>query len=90
MVAILVLILTWLMQFLNYMASMLNWQAIDWDMKETELKNGTIDLIWNGYSVTDERKQSADFTEPYMVNEQVLVTKSPQGLILLQEWQVRP
>ncbi len=65
------------------------WQAIDWDMKETELKNGTIDLIWNGYSVTDERKQSADFTVPYMVNEQVLVTKKSSGLILFQEWQVR-
>ena len=25
-----------------------NWQPIDWDMKETELKNGTIDAIWNG------------------------------------------
>ena len=49
-------------------------------MKETELKNGTIDLIWNGYSVTDERKQSADFTEPYMVNEQVLVTKKSSGI----------
>ena len=56
------------------------WQAIDWDMKETELKNGTIDLIWNGYSVTDERKQSADFTVPYMVNEQVLVTKKSSGI----------
>ena len=55
-------------------------QPIDWDMKETELKNGTIDLIWNGYSVTDERKQSADFTEPYMVNEQVLVTKKSSGI----------
>ncbi|WP_064544283.1 transporter substrate-binding domain-containing protein, partial [Streptococcus vestibularis] len=43
-------------------------------------KNGTIDLIWNGYSVTDERKQSADFTEPYMVNEQVLVTKKSSGI----------
>lgn len=32
-----------------------NWQPIDWDMKETELTNGTIDLIWNGYSATDER-----------------------------------
>ncbi|MGT2929605.1 amino acid ABC transporter substrate-binding protein [Streptococcus dentasini] len=51
------------------------WQAIDWDMKETELKNGTIDLIWNGYSMTDERKQSVLFTEPYMINQQVVVTK---------------
>lgn len=56
------------------------WQSIDWDMKETELKNGTIDLIWNGYSVTDERKQSVAFTIPYMVNEQVLVTKKSSNI----------
>lgn len=56
------------------------WQSIDWDMKETELKNGTIDLIWNGYSVTDERKQSAAFTIPYMINEQVLVTKKTSNI----------
>ncbi len=33
------------------------WQPIDWDLKETELNNGNIDLIWNGYSITDERKE---------------------------------
>jgi len=33
------------------------WQAINWDLKETELKNGNIDLIWNGLTITDERKK---------------------------------
>ena len=51
------------------------WQPIDWDMKETELTNGTIDLIWNGYSATDERREKVQFTIPYMKNEQVLVSK---------------
>lgn len=51
------------------------WQSINWDMKETELNNGTIDLIWNGYSITKERSKKVLFTNPYMVNEQVLVTK---------------
>ena len=51
------------------------WQPIDWDMKETELTNGTIDLIWNGYSATDERMEKVQFTIPYMENEQVLVSK---------------
>ena len=51
------------------------WQPIDWDMKETELTNGTIDLIWNGYSATDERREKVEFTIPYMKNEQVLVSK---------------
>lgn len=51
------------------------WQPINWDLKETELKNGKIDLIWNGYSVTDERKEKVLFSDTYMKNEQVLVTK---------------
>ena len=32
-------------------------QPIDWDMKETELQNGTIDAIWNGYSATDDAER---------------------------------
>lgn len=55
-------------------------QAIDWDMKETELKNGSIDLIWNGYSVTKAREKKVLFTKPYMKNEQVLVTKKSSGI----------
>ncbi|MBC1533961.1 amino acid ABC transporter substrate-binding protein [Listeria seeligeri] len=47
---------------------------IDWTMKESELKNGSIDLIWNGYTVTDARKKKVAFSNPYMKNEQVLVT----------------
>ncbi|MGX7025265.1 amino acid ABC transporter substrate-binding protein [Vagococcus hydrophili] len=50
-------------------------QPIDWTLKETELENGTIDVIWNGYTVTDARKNKVDFTKDYLVNEQVLVTR---------------
>ncbi|MEW4353973.1 amino acid ABC transporter substrate-binding protein [Streptococcus pneumoniae] len=57
-----------------------NWQPINWDLKETELKNGTIDLIWNGYSKTKEREESVLFTLPYMENEQVLVTKKSSNI----------
>lgn len=53
-------------------------------MKETELNNGTIDLIWNGYSISDERAEKVLFTNPYMVNEQVLVTKNLQELQVFQ------
>lgn len=57
-----------------------NWQPIDWDMKETELNNGTIDLIWNGYTQTEERAEKVNFSLPYMANEQVLVTKKTSGI----------
>lgn len=56
------------------------WQPINWDLKETELKNGKIDLIWNGYSITKERQAKVAFTNPYMKNEQVLVTKKSSGI----------
>lgn len=49
-------------------------QPIDWAMKETELKNGTIDVIWNGYSMTPERKKLVAFSQPYLENKQVLVS----------------
>lgn len=49
-------------------------QAIDWSMKETELENGTIDVIWNGYTVTDARKKKVDFSSNYLNNQQVLVS----------------
>ena len=32
-------------------------------MKETELQNQTIDLIWNGYTKTSERAEKVQFTQ---------------------------
>ena len=57
-----------------------HFQPIDWDMKETELQNGTIDAIWNGYSATDERREKVAFTIPYMKNTQILVVKKTSGI----------
>lgn len=52
-----------------------DFQTIDWSMKETELKNGTIDLIWNGYTKTTARAKNVAFSRTYLTNRQVLVTK---------------
>lgn len=49
-------------------------QSIDWSMKETELNSKNIDLIWNGYTITDERKEKVSFTKPYLENRQVIIT----------------
>ncbi|MDF2893035.1 MAG: ABC-type transporter, periplasmic subunit family 3 [Clostridia bacterium] len=49
-------------------------QPIDWSMKETELNTGNIDAIWNGYTITDERKEKVAFTNPYLENRQVIIT----------------
>ncbi|GJM73843.1 hypothetical protein HMSSN036_60590 [Paenibacillus macerans] len=49
-------------------------QPIDWSSKESELNSGRIDLIWNGYTITEERKGKVLFTKPYLKNSQVIVT----------------
>ena len=50
-------------------------QEINWDTKEVELKSKTIDCIWNGMTITDERKEAMSISDPYMENKQVMVTK---------------
>ena len=51
----------------------IEFKPIDWGSKETELSSGRIDCIWNGLSMTPERKEKMDFTNPYMNNDQVYV-----------------
>ena len=62
-----------------------HFQPIDWDMKETELQNGTIDAIWNGYSATDERREKVAFTIPYMQNTQVIVSKKSSNIRTVED-----
>lgn len=51
-------------------------QPIDWSMKETELNTGNIDMIWNGYSITPEREEIVQFSDPYIENRQVIIVKA--------------
>jgi polar amino acid transport system substrate-binding protein len=60
-------------------------QPIDWKTKETELSSGRIDLIWNGYTITDERKEKVLFTKPYLENAQVVVTLADSNLTKLDD-----
>ena len=48
---------------------------IDWDDKDNELENGTIDCVWSGYSITEPRKKAHSLTFPYLANEQVLIVR---------------
>jgi len=61
-----------------------NWtfkaQPIDWDAKDSELSSGTIDCIWNGFSITDDRKDKYTWSKPYIDNKQVVVVKSDSGI----------
>ncbi|MDY3118213.1 MAG: amino acid ABC transporter substrate-binding protein [Peptoniphilus sp.] len=52
----------------------IDFQPIDWTMKETELETGNIDMIWNGYSITPEREKKVLLSDPYMDNRQLIIT----------------
>ncbi|HSD21665.1 MAG TPA: amino acid ABC transporter substrate-binding protein [Anaeromyxobacter sp.] len=54
-------------------------QSIDWNAKEQELNTRKIDCIWNGFTITDERKKAMTFTKPYLRNAQVVVVKKGSG-----------
>ncbi len=48
---------------------------ISWDNKYIELKAKDIDCIWNGLTITDEAKENASISVPYVKNAQVVVMK---------------
>lgn len=48
-------------------------KPVVWETIGTSLKNGEIDLIWNGCTITDVRKKEMDFSIPYLNNKQILV-----------------
>lgn len=60
-------------------------QVIDWSMKEQELKQGNIDLIWNGYTITDARREEVLFTNAYLDNNQVVVVMADSGIQTLAD-----
>lgn len=53
--------------------------AIDWDAKDALLSSGSINCIWNGFTM-EGREDDYTFSEPYMLNEQVIVVKSDSGI----------
>lgn len=51
-------------------------KPIDWASKEAELGSKRVDALWNGLSVTEERKKNILFSDAYMNNTQVVVVKN--------------
>lgn len=57
----------------DHMGVKVVFQPIDWSSNIMELSSGTVDLLWNGFTITDERKEKLLMSEPYMENTQVVV-----------------
>lgn len=61
-------------------------QPVNWDSKEQELATGKVDCIWNGLTITEERKNALSFTKPYLDNAQVLVVRKNSGIKSLSDF----
>lgn len=59
-------------------------KPIVWDERDSELDSGAINCIWNGFTMEGREGRYA-FSEPYMINEQVVVAKSHAGIVVLDD-----
>ena len=63
-----------------------NWtlvkQPIDWDAKDAELESGSIDCIWNGFTING-REDDYTWSDPYINNKQIFVVKADSGIKVL-------
>lgn len=63
----------------NRLGLEIKYQPIAWDSKDMELDSGTIDCIWNGFTMNG-REDSYAWSDPYMENDQVFVVKKDSGI----------
>lgn len=61
------------------MGMKVKYQPVDWDAKDMELDAGTVDCLWNGFTINGREKQYT-WTDPYMDNSQVVVVKKDSGI----------
>ena len=54
-------------------------QPIDWSSKDMELNSGTVDCLWNGFTMTG-RESEYTFSEPYVDNSIVFVMRADSDI----------
>lgn len=52
---------------------------IDWDSKAMELANKSIDVVWNGMTISDEVKAAMDVSNAYCNNAQMVIVKADKA-----------
>ena len=54
-------------------AAKVEFKSINWKAKEAELNSKRVDVLWNGLTITEDRKRQIAFTPPYMENHQIII-----------------
>jgi polar amino acid transport system substrate-binding protein len=58
---------------------------INWDAKDAELKSGSIDCIWSGFTKSPEREKSYLFSESYSINKQMIMVQEGSDIKTLAD-----
>jgi polar amino acid transport system substrate-binding protein len=57
------------------------WNLVAWDVMIEAVRNGQFDIGMDGISITDERKQQVDFSDPYMKSQQFMLVRADEDRI---------
>lgn len=66
-------------EFAESLGVSVQFQIIDWDNKIMELDGKTIDMVWNGMTLTDDVKAAMECSAPYLINQQVVVVPADKA-----------
>lgn len=58
-----------------------------WDGIFAALQNGQFDFVASGVSITEERDRVMDFSEPYLINSQAILTRVDAGALTLADFE---
>ncbi len=72
----------WEYEAVNELCRRLNckveWNVTAWDTMIAAVKDGQFDIGMDGITITDERKQQVDFSDPYMVSQQFMLVRADE------------
>ena len=73
----------WEYDAVNEIAKRLNlkveWNLSSWDTMIQAVRDGQFDVGMDGITITDERKEQVDFSDPYMVSEQFMLVRADEN-----------
>ena len=55
-----------------------DWQVTSWDTMIAAVQEGQFDMGMDGITITDERKQQVDFSDPYMTSQQFMLVRADE------------
>lgn len=56
------------------------WVYLNWEDMLPAVAAGEVDAVWCGQAITEERARQVDFTEPYAIFDETVITRAGRGI----------